>query len=183
MYPLGFDLESSLGDKKLFGPSAKDPNNDFYTIQWGTNPDNVQVVHNMQGFKRQPPKKFLEELNKATILIGHNIAFDIGYIWHLPEWKDFMKRGGEIWCTAQAEYLMSGQRHKFPSLAELQQIYLGKIIKEDRISYCFKKGIGADQILSARERCPRLFNLYEKYARDDVVTTLRIFKQQWLKAK
>jgi hypothetical protein len=183
MIPLAFDLETSLGDKKLFGPSSKDLNNDFYSIQWATHPDDVQVRHMSEGFGRLVPVDFAYELNKATIIIGHNIAFDLGYIWHIPQWQAFMRRGGEIWCTAQAEYLMSGQRHKFPSLAELQEIYLGEKVKESRISYLFKKGIGPDKILTKRNKCTKLFSLYDKYCQGDVSTTLRIFKAQWLKAK
>ncbi len=194
MKPLAIDTETSLGGD-VFGPSAKDPNNDYYTIQWGTSPDNVVLMHNADGFKRQPPQAFLDELKNATIVIGHNLAFDLGYLWKLPEWQAFMKRGGEIWDTAQCEYLLSGQRHKFPSLAELQLIYLGKRIKADRISYLFKKGIGPDKILKKQQsspihhlydkiiikqnKCPRLFKLYEQYAYDDVSTVLHIFKAQW----
>lgn len=183
MKPLTIDLETSLGNKDLFGPSAKDPNNDYYTIQWGTRPDNVHIVHNVDGFQKQPPSEFLEELNKATIVIGHNLAFDLGYFWKLPEWRSFLQKGGEIWDTAQAHYLMSGQRHKFPALAELQLIYLGKRIKADRISYCFKKGISPQAIIKAKDRCKRLFTLYEQYAHDDVSTVLRIFKAQWERCK
>lgn len=177
--PLVIDLETSSGDKR-FGPDSKLPSNDYYTIIYGEHPDEITTVHNKEGFKRTLPEKFFEGVD---ILVGQNFSFDLGYIWHTDSFKHYLANGGTVWCTAQAEYILSGQRHKFPSLAELQEIYLGQKIKQDRISKLFKKGIGADKILSRRDDCRRIFALYETYCRDDGATTLQIFAAQYRRAK
>jgi DNA polymerase I-like protein with 3'-5' exonuclease and polymerase domains len=175
------DFETSTGDKATHGPSAKDPSNDFYTIIYGDSPDNVTIEHKEEGFKRTPTEGFRALLLKSDVLIGHNLAFDLSYIWKCKEFQDFLLRGGEIYDTQTAEYLMSGQRHSFASLGELQNIYLGSKIKIDRISKLYKKGVGADRMVGAQHRCKRFFKMYEQYSYDDGITTLQIYEKQQIK--
>ena len=143
-----FDLETSIS-KGVHGPAAKDPNNDFYTVIVGNSAQNIQVIHKIKGYNRQFPAEAVEMMNKADVIIGHNLAFDLSYIYKTNTFQELMLRGGQIWDTQVAEYIMTGQRHSFSSLAELQHKYLGTRIKEDRISKLFKKSIGADLILNA----------------------------------
>lgn len=42
----------------------------------------------------------------VALLVGHNIKFDLLYGWADPGLKAFFKRGGRIWCTQYAEYLL-----------------------------------------------------------------------------
>jgi len=175
------DFETSTGDKATHGPSAKDPSNDFYTIIYGDSPNNVTIEHKEEGFKRKLPQGFVDMLAKSDVLIGHNLAFDLSYIWKSPELKEFILRGGEIYDTQTAEYLMSGQRHSFASLGELQEIYLGTKVKLDRISKLYRKGVGADRMVGAQHRCKRFFAMYEQYSYDDGTTTLQIYEKQQIK--
>ena len=177
-----FDLETTIQQGK-HGPAAKDPANDFHTIIYGNTPDSVVVEHKVEGYSRQLPEGFAKMLKESDVLIGHNLPFDLSYIWKCPELEEFILRGGVIWDTQVAQYLMSGQRHSFPSLGELQNIYLGRKIKADRISKLYKKKIGADKILEARDRCPRLFKLYHQYSIDDGVTTLQVYNKQLIEAE
>ena len=177
MRTIVLDFETTIS-KGPHGPAAKDPNNDFHTIIYGDRPDNVIIEHSEEGFKRKLPPGFVKMLAVSDVLIGHNLAFDLSYIWHTQELKDFVLRGGEIYDTQTAEYLMSGQRHAFASLGELQNIYLGTKVKEDRISRLYKKGVGADKMVQSRLRCKRFFAMYEKYSYDDGITTLQIYEKQ-----
>lgn len=43
-----------------------------------------------------------------SLLVGHNIKFDLLYGWKDPQLVQFFKRGGRIWCTQYAEYLLEG---------------------------------------------------------------------------
>ena len=45
----------------------------------------------------------------VSIIVGHNIKFDLLYGWDDPGLTRFLKRGGKIWCTQYAEYLLEGQ--------------------------------------------------------------------------
>lgn len=176
-----FDLETSI-QSGIHGSQAKDPSNDFYTLIYGSNPNDnsLQVVHRTGGFRRTLPQGIFQGVD---VVVGHNLSFDVSYVWNDMGWNNFIRQGGTIWDTQHAEYLLSGQRHLFASLAELQKIYLGSKIKKDRISKLFKAGIGADKIIAAQKRCPRVWKLYNEYALDDGRTTLLIFKKQALKAK
>ncbi len=176
------DLETSIS-KGPHGPAAKDPTNNFHTVIYGDSPQNVAIQHSIGGFGRRLPKNADMMLTRSDVLIGHNLPFDLSYIWNSECLETYLKRGGQVWDTQIAEYLLSGQRHSFASLAELQEIYLGTRIKEEKISKLFKRGIGADKIVAARTRCHRLFSLYEKYSLSDGTTTLQIFAKQHEKAK
>lgn len=182
MRPLVFDLETSIG-KGPHGPDFRDPGNDFYTIIYGHHPERIVVEHKVEGFGRQLPVGMVQALAHADILLGHNLGFDLSYIWHTKELKDFLLRGGKIWDTQVAEYILTAQQHQYASLAELQEKYLGDKKKVDRISYLYSKGIGADIILSKRSKCTKLFSIYEQYCQLDGSTTLHIFKQQYIRAK
>ena len=178
-----YDLETVV---KLTGhkSDAKDPSNRFHTVIYGTAINDIKVIHQEEAPNRRLPYEFLEELATADVLIGHNIKFDINYIWkENPEFHDFISKGGQIFDTQLCEYLLTGQRHQFASLAELQYKYLGLKVKKERISKLFKKGVGADAIIKNKDRCPRVFALFHQYAIDDGKTTLQIFAKQVERAK
>lgn len=167
------DFETTINSEVHSG-FAKDPINDFCTIIWGDHPNRINIVHNEEGFKRN--LNIAEEaILEADLIIGHNLSFDLAYI---IEYFKKEKRIPLCWDTSVCHYLLTGQRHSYPSLAELQEIYLGVKTKEDRISKLYGKGIGADHIIKARYSCPRLFKLYEKYCYQDGSSTLNIFSKQ-----
>ncbi len=176
------DTETSIA-KGVHGPQAKDPTNDMYTIIAGSSASDVKVHHNQDGFKRQLPLEVAELINKADVIVMHNAPFDLSYLWDTKELQGFLLRGGQVYDTQIAEYLMSGQRHSFASLGELQELYLGRKTKDSRIGLLYKKGIGADKILEAKNRCPRLFKIYDAYSKADGVTTMQVFQKQYAKAK
>lgn len=51
----------------------------------------------------------------VTVLVGHNIKFDLLYEMTAgnPYLKAFYKRGGSIWCTQYAEYLLNSMQRKY----------------------------------------------------------------------
>lgn len=175
---LGLDIETSIS-KDIHGSDPKDPSNDIYTAIAGDRPDNVHVKHFPTGCNRITGIDY----TKYDLLVVHNASFDIAYIWNDPKFQEFLQTGGRIWCTAQAEYFLSAQRHKYPSLAELQLKYLKEKTKESRISRLFKAGIGADKIIAAKQTHKRVWALYNKYAKDDVVSMLRVFSLQYRAVK
>ncbi len=176
---LALDFETSI-NKTCHGSTFRDVNNDIYTVIAAKTPENVVVEHRLEGFKRILP---LEQLKDIDLLIGHNISFDLGYVFNDPQVQEFVKRGGRIHDTQISEYILTGQQHTTSSLAELQAKYLGEVEKPSRITALFKRGIGADKILASRTRCKRLFKLYDYYCRTDGSTPLRIFKAQYIRAK
>lgn len=182
MKVLALDFETSIGTT-IHGPSFRDTSNDIFTFIWATHPANVQVAHAEKGWKRELVGNLEEEIYNTDTIIGHNISFDLCYVWNNKAIVNFVLRGGKIWDTQLTEYILTGQQHTTASLTELQLKYLGVKEKPSRISYLFKKGIGADEIVQARDRCPRLFKLYDYYCHTDGKTPLLIFKKQYIRAK
>lgn len=188
---LSFDIESSIG-KSIHESSFRDPGNDIFTQIWSTHPDKVHIAHRKEGFGRLFEPDLAIAINNADVIIGHNLSFDLCYVWNTGIIKDFILQGGKIWDTQLAEYLLTGQQHSFASLAELQLKYLGQVVKPSRISYLYsdkkkdnskKIPTGADKILAAKDRCPRLWKLYNEYCKSDGATPLLIFKKQMERAK
>ena len=182
MKPIVFDLETSIS-KGPHGPDFRDPTNDFYTVIYGNVPERVVCEHNASGFGRMLPNGMIQLLAESDIIVGHNLGFDLSYIFHLKEVKDFIARGGIIWDTQVAEYILTAQQHQYASLADLQEKYLGEKKKIDRISRLYAHGVGADVIVQSGTRHRRLWNMYEEYCRLDGSTTLQIFKNQYIRAK
>lgn len=49
----------------------------------------------------------------VKILVGHNIKYDLLYEWGSESLRQFFKRGGMVWDTQYAEYLLNGQQQKY----------------------------------------------------------------------
>lgn len=183
MKVLSLDTETSI-QKGHWGADARCPDNDFYTMIWADHPDNVEMAHQPSGFSRQLPEEVCSKLEITDYIVGVNLGFDLRLMWnHNPELKNYFIRGGRLWDCQVAEYILTAQQHCFASLGELQEKYLGQEQKVDRISRLYQKKIGADRIIAAKRRCPRLWTLYEQYCTIDGVSPLHIFKAQYMKAK
>jgi DNA polymerase I-like protein with 3'-5' exonuclease and polymerase domains len=180
--PLVFDIETSISDG-IHGADATDKQNDFYTVIFGKRPDQVQVYHKTDGFGRELPFKRSFSIGNTNLIVGHNLGFDLAYIWNCPEFQDYLKAGGKIWDTQVAEYILTGQQHRNSSLAELQGKYLNQKYKIDRISKLYQRGIGADKIVTCEKSHPRLFETYHRYCQLDGTTTLNVMKKQYIRAK
>lgn len=112
----------------------------------------------------------LEEIDKASLVVGHNIKFDLLYIYRLT--SNILPR---IWDTQLAAYILSGQRHLYASLDELTAEYIGKhALKDDKIKEYWKAGVRTEDIPKTE---------LESYLRTDVYNTEAIFKKQWLEAE
>lgn len=61
----------------------------------------------------------------VRVIVGHNIKFDLLWMWDNKSLKDFFKRGGWVWDTQYVEYLLCGQQQKahMNSLAETSVKY------------------------------------------------------------
>ena len=114
----------------------------------------------------------VESTNVSTVLCGHNLSFDLLYLYKtFPELKSKLQTH-RIWDTQLAEYILTAQRSKFSSLDELAVKY--KLpLKDDKISKYFKAGLGADKI-PEEELTP--------YLEQDVTNTVAIAQKQYEQA-
>ena len=75
---------------------------------------------------------YVDGLMVGTVLCGHNISFDLMYLYKESTALKYKLQTHKIWDTQLAEYILSGQRTKFSSLDELSVKY-GLPIKDDGI--------------------------------------------------
>jgi len=112
---------------------------------------------------------YVDGLMLGTILCGHNISFDLMYLYKESTALKYKLQKHKLWDTQLAEYILSGQRTKFSSLDELSVKY-GLPIKDDGIKKYFQAGLGSDKIPPA-ELIP--------YLEQDVANTLAIAEKQY----
>jgi len=88
---------------------------------------------------------YLSEVNKASFLVGHNISFDLLYMFRKGLSTKNTLQTFRIWDTQLAEYLLTGQQTRWSSLDSLCLKY-GFPVKDDKIKKYFEAGIGSDKI-------------------------------------
>lgn len=58
-------------------------------------------------------------LGNFDIIVGHNIKFDLLHLWKYDWLQDWLKSGGKVFDTSIAEYMITGQQHKYPALRDI----------------------------------------------------------------
>jgi len=146
-------------------------------------PDNKVVAYGLcedllplATYDRDEFAENLYMLDKNVTLCGHNISFDLMYLYksdgeEIHDLKTILQ-SHKIWDTQLAEYILSGQRTKFSSLDELSVKY-GLPIKDDGIKKYFQAGLGSDKI-PPEELTP--------YLEQDVINTKAIAHLQYDRA-
>ena len=78
----------------------------------------------------------------CTLLVGHNIKFDLLHTWKEPGLQSFLERGGMIWDTQYAEYLLKGHQQsvQMVSLNDTAPKYGGSV-KIDEVKALWEEGI------------------------------------------
>ena len=95
-----FDVETSfrIKDGKK-DPSSKNPDN--FLICMGLNDEYFFFKH--REFKGIPDRKRVQSmLDKTTLLVGHNIKFDLIWLW-----ESGFKYDGKVYDTMIGEYIMN----------------------------------------------------------------------------
>lgn len=167
----------------IHGSSWKDPVNDVYTFIYGDNPDNIKVLHSKNGFNRKLPFRIKQMLKSTHTIIGANLKYDLGFIWHDPSFQQWLKEGGKIWDVQLAAYILSAQRWLYPSLAEMELYYLGIKTKVNAVSRLFRRLIGPQEIISRRNERRLWWKAYCHYCPNDGRTPMLIMKKQYSEAK
>ena len=78
----------------------------------------------------------------VDVIVGHNIKFDLLYVWNHPSTKAFIRRGGKIWDTQLAQYYLEAQspEAQMCSMDSIAESYGGKL-KMDVVKQMWKDGV------------------------------------------
>lgn len=85
-------------------------------------------------------------LNYCDLLVGHNIKFDLLYIWPRKDLQQWFKEGGRIWDTSLAHYMLSGQQETYPALRDVATRCYGCTPREKKMEEYWDKGIDTKDI-------------------------------------
>lgn len=67
-----------------------------------------------------PDDNYLRELLCNTdVLVGHNLKFDLLYLWKQEGLQEWLRNGGRIFDTQLAEYYLSSFQNKYPALRDI----------------------------------------------------------------
>jgi len=104
---------------------------------------------------------------QVDFVVGCNIAFDLLYLYKYSGVKQKLQKQ-RLWDIQLADYLLSGQQNKWPSLDEMS-VKHGLPVKDNAVTKYFEQGLGADKV-------PK--EMLEDYLKQDVYNTETIAKIQ-----
>lgn len=105
-----------------------------------------------------------EALDQCDRIVGFNLKFDLHWLRRFGVRFDHRR----VYDVQAAEFILSGQTHKFPSLNEVSAKYLGKS-KIDEVAALWDRGIQTTDIP---------WETLSAYAAEDVQLTLSVSKKQ-----
>jgi DNA polymerase I-like protein with 3'-5' exonuclease and polymerase domains len=158
------DLETS--SKEMYSRKANHLYNHILCI--GLKYQSKDVIALPQDYM---PKGWLDNVD---LLIIHNASFDLKFIFNNEDLLEFYKRDGRVWCTANAEFILSKQQHKFPALRDIAVNKYGRPFREKNIEKFFESGL---------ETTDADISLLLTDVTNDVLDTEEIAKQQIKKSK
>lgn len=142
MTPIILDLETTtvkhLG--RTASPFCKD--NWIVAAGWQKGPNKPYGTYHTQAEAVPIP-----DLTDVDIIVAHNAKFDLLYLWQYPAIRAFFKRGGRLWCTQLAEYLIEGM-HRDVQMNSLNQCALkyGGNAKIDAVKEMWEAGVNTPDI-------------------------------------
>ena len=113
----------------------------------------------------------LPDLSGYDVLVGHNLKFDLLWLWNDPQLVRFFRRGGIIWDTMYAEYLLSGQTRRVGTGIGLNQIAVryGGTRKLDEVKSLWDQGVDTKDIR---------YETLRTYLEGDLRNTKIVFEKQ-----
>lgn len=143
---LFIDLETE--NKPYFGAVASPRHPDNYVVATGQAIDEQPFDGPITGeYYEARPEKWLTIPDDVWLLVAHNAPFEMDWflVQENAEITKFLARGGRIFCTAYAEYLLTNQQETYPSLDATAPKY-GGTHKVDGIKILWEQGHLTSQI-------------------------------------
>lgn len=96
---------------------------------------------------KEEAQNWLSIPDDVWLLVAHNAPFDLDWalVTQRPEIMKFLRRGGRIFCTAYAHYLLSNQQDTYPALDTVAPMY-GGTHKVDGIKILWEQGYLTSEI-------------------------------------
>lgn len=162
-------LDLETGTKTSYGRKGNPWLNNIVAVGWKRNdmPIPNSCYYTDFGFPN------LSIIKSTDILIGHNIKFDLLYLWKDSSIQTLLKQGLKIWDTQLVEYMLTGQQVKYASLRDIAVNKYNCPVREKLMEEYWAKKIDTKDI-------PKEVVLLD--VMNDVKDTESIYLQQVVKA-
>ena len=162
------DIETTIrdgGDGKK-SPSPYIPENYLVSVGFKSEiyEDYLCFKHNKNPTDKTAKQILSKQLQKTTLLIGHNIKFDLSWLLECG-----FKYNGDIYDTMIYEYLKAGGRPNIRVNLSACCDRRGLPVKQDVPKYYLKEGLGFESMP---------WDVVEEYGRNDVNITWELYKAQ-----
>lgn len=167
------DLETE--NHKYYGALASPRHPDNYVVAVGQALDSEPFDGDVTGeYFYERPSKWLHIPDDVWLLVAHNAPFEMDWmlVQERTEIMRFLARGGRVFCTAYAEYLLTNQQETYPSLNETAPKY-GGTHKIDEVKILWEQGFLTSQIDKHL-----LFDEYLLGPEGDIENTRKVFYGQ-----
>ena len=165
------DVETTfvVDENRRTDPSPFNSQNKLVSIQYAMDDGDIDFhwfYHkDFTGECKQSFTKVQEVLDKTTVLVGHNIKFDLVWLW-----ESGFKYKGKVYDTMIGEYILLGQQKFGLSLYDSCVRRKVAIKKSDLVSDYLKDGTGFDTMPMA---------IVEEYGIADIESTRQLYKAQF----
>lgn len=173
---IDFETEGETTYDRFCNPL--DPNHFVVANAYKHQRGEAQVEYRTEGI---PVSQMFDmiDLSEVNLMVGQNFKFDMLWCWKNEKFQDWLKGGGQIWDTLQAEYLLRGQqvdfgKHKNGMDLDTLALQYGGALKDTEVKQHYKDGgttlgIPKEQLIA--------------YAKDDVINTEIVFLEQLKRVK
>ncbi|CUH74595.1 DNA polymerase [Cronobacter phage Dev-CD-23823] len=114
------------------------------------------------------------DFSGIDIYVAHNAAYEMSWLLEhdYANFMAFLKRGGRVYCTAYAHYLLSNMQDTYPALNDVAPIY-GGTPKVDAVKALWEAGVKTSDI------DPALLSEYLAGPNGDIANTTKVFLGTW----
>lgn len=170
-------LDLEVENHSYFGELASPRHPDNYVVMVGQAVEHEPYTGKVTGAhytSKAEATNWLKIPDSVWLLVAHNAPFELA--WMLAQQREellkFLKRGGRVFCTAIAEYLLTNQQTKYPSLDEVAPKYGGSH-KIDGVKLLWEQGKLTSEI------DPALLGEYLWGPEGDIENTRKVFYGQY----
>lgn len=137
---LTFDIEAQ--NHEYYGRFASQFHPENWVVAIGWNYNGGTVRHRYYKSKDDVPREILPDLTNVDLIVGHNIKYDLLWVWDDPNLTEYLKRGGQIWDTQYSEYLLQGMAAEshMAAMNEIAEKYGGGL-KVDAVKEMWESGV------------------------------------------
>lgn len=177
-------LDLEVDNRPYYGAMASPRHPENFVVMNGfaieSEPYKGEIQYDHYRTKAEVPSQWLNIPDDVWLIVMHNAPFEMDWFFtqQRKQIMAFLKRGGRIWDTAYAEYLLSHQLNTYPSLDETAPTYGGSH-KVDGIKILWEQGVLTSAIDSAL--LAKYLTSNVKGEEGDVANTRLIFYGQYAK--